>query len=653
MPVAAVCAMEMAMADEKDLLDLAAPAWRTAVRALGRREGAEDVVQEALLAAVRQLRASPPPEDLRTWFLRVVGNVAKNHLRTEARRQRREAAVAGEIGSEIRTGEDTELTEALRRAMDSLDAKHRLPVALCYEEGLSHREAAAVLEVPRRTLSLHVGEGLEELRKLLARAGYAAAPAAVMAGLSHTAPAVPAGLSAVLEKLVANGAGAVPRSAPETGAARLGGQASAALNGGLIMKIVLGIAAAGLVAGSAFWAAGSLPHPSPTGRGSEGEGAAGPKAAAPAEKTVGKTSGFATPCTDPEAQWVKAPNAELRQRLRPPDAPAGSSADGMGCPGGELDGPAGSQFMYRNSILPCGLQGVLSTGGRYVVISYDRATERCHGLTAGAAGLLDGPFSRARFHTTDYTPRGNMSERPSPDGRYLYLVDGNYGAARLRCLDYESRTVSSLPTGSKSPMGVLSVDGQGRVYTVNYAKELVILDPADKWQKPRIVKLQMDEKANESFRGVSNSIAVDEIHGRLYACTNRKWYLWYWDLKDGSFHGVIAYPARGEGRPGGQHGAAPGPFKGTRFYGEGSLDWGPDDPQKRFLYMAQCDDRSFYRLDLEKEIVSALDLKSGRFVDDGPPRRPNVLYMLTPTWLPDGSFFTKYPRGGQYYKRVK
>jgi DNA-directed RNA polymerase specialized sigma24 family protein len=66
MPAAAVATVELAMASEKDLLDLGGPAWRTAVRALGRSEGAEDVVQEALLAAVKQLRAGPPPEDLRT-----------------------------------------------------------------------------------------------------------------------------------------------------------------------------------------------------------------------------------------------------------------------------------------------------------------------------------------------------------------------------------------------------------------------------------------------------------------------------------------------------------------------------------------------------------------------------------------------------------
>ena len=180
-----------------------------------------------------------------------------------------------------------------------------------------------------------------------------------------------------------------------------------------------------------------------------------------------------------------------------------------------------------------------------------------------------------------------------------------------------------------------------------------VLDPEKKWGPPQVVKLQAKD-AGQQFQAVSNSIAVDEVHGRLYACSNRQWSLWYWDMKDGSFHGVIKFPGKDDAaRPGGMGGATPGPFKGVRFYNEGTLDFGPDDPQKRFLYMAQCDDHSFYRLDLEKEIVYALDLKTGRFVDSGPARRPAVLFMLTPTWLADGSFFTKYPGGGQFYKRVK
>jgi len=50
------------MMDEKELLALTGPAYRLALRILRSPEDAEDAVQQACLAAVRQLRSGSPPE---------------------------------------------------------------------------------------------------------------------------------------------------------------------------------------------------------------------------------------------------------------------------------------------------------------------------------------------------------------------------------------------------------------------------------------------------------------------------------------------------------------------------------------------------------------------------------------------------------------
>jgi len=112
---------------------------------------------------------------------------------------------------------------------------------LCCEQGLSHGEAAAILEIPKRTLSRHVGEGLEELRKALSRAGYPAAVAVIIGGLAQTAPPVPATLAATLAKLVALG--------PTSGAGATA--AAVAAKGGSAMKIIAGVVLAGALAGGA------------------------------------------------------------------------------------------------------------------------------------------------------------------------------------------------------------------------------------------------------------------------------------------------------------------------------------------------------------------------------------------------------------------
>jgi len=227
--------------DERELLALSEPAWRLAVRILGRVEGAEDVVQQACLVAVRQMRSGPPPAELRTWFLTVVANAARKHLRTEARRARREA----DVSREDRTTENPEagslsreLVAALRGALERLEEKYRVPVALCCEEGLSQREAAAVLEMPESTVNKYVSVGLERLRAALSRAGYAAAPAMVIGGLKMTAPVVPASLVVSVKGFLKSGA--IPGAA---------GAAAGAAGLGLAWKLLAALSLAAVLAG--------------------------------------------------------------------------------------------------------------------------------------------------------------------------------------------------------------------------------------------------------------------------------------------------------------------------------------------------------------------------------------------------------------------
>ncbi len=231
------------------LLALDGPAYRLAARVLGSREGAEDIVQQAYVEALKRVRQGPPLTDERAWFLRMVANRAKNHLKAEARRRRREAVVAGP--GIVSTTDDREMVRCLRQAMERLEGDYRLPVALCCEEGLSQREAAAVLELPESTLRDRLREGLSRLRELMTKAGYTAAPAAILAGLAHTAPPVPASLASSLTKLAVDSAGVALEAAPTAGTA-----ASAALKGGIIVKIGLGMAALGLAVGATFWAVG-------------------------------------------------------------------------------------------------------------------------------------------------------------------------------------------------------------------------------------------------------------------------------------------------------------------------------------------------------------------------------------------------------------
>jgi RNA polymerase sigma factor (sigma-70 family) len=251
----------------EELLALREQAYLLAARVLGSGQDAEDVVQRTYLDALRQLGCGPVPEEARAWFLTAVLNKARNHLRSEGRRRRMEASmerVAELPASADRQGiADRGIIGELGRCLAALDEKHRLPLSLCYEQNLSHREAAAILGVPRTTLSLHIGEGLDLLRKALAKAGYAAAPAAVVGALAHTAPPVPATLLAALERLVLDEA-----AAKGTGAAAIPAGvrvAPARAKGGIAMKIVAGAVLAGLLAaGASLFVAPSTSHSPPS-----------------------------------------------------------------------------------------------------------------------------------------------------------------------------------------------------------------------------------------------------------------------------------------------------------------------------------------------------------------------------------------------------
>jgi RNA polymerase sigma-70 factor (ECF subfamily) len=226
------------------LLAMNTQAYRVAVRVMGRSEGAEDAVQQAYLAAVQQLRSGPPPAEERAWFLSITANQARRLLRTEAQLRRRRPPMLAECTSGPDT--DTELIAALRRAMQALEEKYRLPLALCYEENLSQREAALILEIPESTMADRLQSALERLRSALGRAGYRAAPAAMIGALAHTAPAVPASLAAVVEKIVSGQVTAVGSGAGSAGAA-----VGVAAKGGMAMKAILAVVLAGTVAAGA------------------------------------------------------------------------------------------------------------------------------------------------------------------------------------------------------------------------------------------------------------------------------------------------------------------------------------------------------------------------------------------------------------------
>ena len=127
----------------------------------------DDLAQETFLKAWKKLHTYRGGAKFSTWLF----SIAFNEFRTVARR-RKELAFediddALEPSGEIATTPDglrLDLTEAIKR----LNSNERAAIVLCCQNGLSHEEAAQVLDCPLGTVKTNVLRGREKLKKYLA-----------------------------------------------------------------------------------------------------------------------------------------------------------------------------------------------------------------------------------------------------------------------------------------------------------------------------------------------------------------------------------------------------------------------------------------------------------------------------------------------------
>lgn len=327
---------------------------------------------------------------------------------------------------------------------------------------------------------------------------------------------------------------------------------------------------------------------------------------------------------------ISTPNLVGEEKSKPkyeipvwhPDVLWEVDADFAGCNApGFLDGPRRESQPFGRE--PDRLYGP-TQGGRNLILAYDEKTEWVHIAAGSARGFLDGPFSRARFGLESYNARSSWAH--SPDKRYYYMTDVSNNHA-LRRLDLQEQQVKTIRRNIQG-FGGFTVDDQGKVLLIE-GKELLWLDPDGKKEKSLGLTL---EESISGIGGWGASLAYDEINKRLYATAfgSKNWYVWYWDLKDGSFHGVLPIPPKDTGRRMNEA----GPFEGTRLYNEGTVFFGPDDPKRRFLYIGRVDTDGLFRLDLEKKIIAALTLinpqnpkgqkPQARFIEEGMPARVPV-----------------------------
>jgi RNA polymerase sigma-70 factor (ECF subfamily) len=132
----------------------------------------DELVQAACERALSRLAQLRTEARLDSWLYRIMHGLWVDELR--ARRVRRhepiEAAgdAVGEDGSAVTEGRLT--LAAVRRALAELPAEQRAVLTLIAVDGLSYKEAAAILGVPVGTVMSRLARGREGLHRRLAPA---------------------------------------------------------------------------------------------------------------------------------------------------------------------------------------------------------------------------------------------------------------------------------------------------------------------------------------------------------------------------------------------------------------------------------------------------------------------------------------------------
>jgi RNA polymerase sigma-70 factor (ECF subfamily) len=148
--------------------------FNVAARFLGNAASAEDVAQETFISAFRHI-SSFRSENLRAWLLRIASNLCYDALRSAKRRPESslDAAMEANPGFGVPAPEaqgpeqaalQTELRDAIQKAVLTLPEDQRATLVLVDIEGLDYAEAAESLGVSVGTIKSRLFRAREKVR---------------------------------------------------------------------------------------------------------------------------------------------------------------------------------------------------------------------------------------------------------------------------------------------------------------------------------------------------------------------------------------------------------------------------------------------------------------------------------------------------------
>jgi len=126
---------------------------------------ADDVAQEAFLAAWGSLRSLREPAGVRAWMCGIAWRKAQDRIRSSRRSAARDSLWLEAEGTPAGVSPEDRMSVAA--ALAELPPDVRACVALCLADGWSHGEASIALGLPLGTVKSHVARGRARLLKAL------------------------------------------------------------------------------------------------------------------------------------------------------------------------------------------------------------------------------------------------------------------------------------------------------------------------------------------------------------------------------------------------------------------------------------------------------------------------------------------------------
>ena len=145
-------------------------AFRVAYRVVGHREDAEDLVQEAFMAAHQYLDSFEVGRPFGPWLIRIVLNRGSNLRRSRTRRTTEpEIDGVSQAPSALLESERSDTGKILQDALATLPERQRMIVTLFDVDGLTSTEIGEMMELAPGTVRWHLHEARRHLRGVLSR----------------------------------------------------------------------------------------------------------------------------------------------------------------------------------------------------------------------------------------------------------------------------------------------------------------------------------------------------------------------------------------------------------------------------------------------------------------------------------------------------